>query len=74
MVVWGVLEVLLEITSLVLRIVEGGTFQTHHKHLGGVHIFATAAHYLDILVMHWSMVAKLVSNDIQNGDTTEGHQ
>jgi len=43
------LSVHLEMTAYVLGTAEGGTFETHHNHLGAGHILATVAHNLDII-------------------------
>jgi len=43
----------LEISAPVLGSVEGGTFVTHHHHLGGGHILTTVAHNLDIVGLRW---------------------
>jgi len=51
----------LEMGALVLESAEGGTFETCHNHLGGGHIVATVAHNLEILRLHWWLVANCVS-------------
>ena len=51
----------LERKAIVLKSVEGGTFETDHNHLGGGHILATMAHNLDIVGMRRSLVAICVS-------------
>jgi len=43
------LSVHLEMTALVLETPVGGTFETHHNHLGAGHILATVAHDLHII-------------------------
>ena len=43
------LSVYLEIKALVLGISLGGTFETHHNHVGAGYILPTVAHGLKIL-------------------------
>jgi hypothetical protein len=52
----------LEMMALVLESEEGGTFETHHNHLGAGHILATVVHNMeDILGLRWWLVANCVS-------------
>jgi hypothetical protein len=51
----------LEMMALVGESVERRLFETHHNHLGAGHILATVAHDLDILGLHWWLVANCVS-------------
>ena len=64
------LSVHLEMTALVLESAEGGTFETHHNHLGGGHILATVAHNFDILGLCWWLVANCMSCGIESVDKT----
>jgi len=48
-VVLEALSVHMEMTSLVLETVDGGSFGTRHNHLGSGHILATVAHNLEIV-------------------------
>jgi len=50
------LEVYLEMTSLVVRTVDRGIFETHSHHLGGDHILHLVAHNMEILGLHWCFV------------------
>ena len=51
----------LEMTALALASTDGGTFETHHHHLGGGHILAPMAHHLEILGMCWWLFENCVS-------------
>ena len=51
---------ILEMTAHDLEFEEGGTFETHHNHLGGGRILATVARNLDILGLRWWLVVNCV--------------
>jgi hypothetical protein len=61
LVVVEALLVYLQMLAPVLESTEGGTFESHHNHLGGGYIFATVAHNLEILVWHWWLVVNCMS-------------
>ena len=61
----------LVMTAIVLGTAPGETFETRHNRICGVHILATVAHNLDIIGLHWWLVADCcVSCGMENGDKT----
>jgi len=57
-------------TALVLESAEGGTFQTHHNHLGGGHMLAMVAHNFDIIALCWWLVVNCVLCRMESADET----
>jgi len=59
-----------EMTAFVLEFAVGGSFETQQNPLYGGHILAMVAHNLNILALHWWLIANCVSCWMESAEKT----